>query len=138
LVFILSFFSFLNPVLMQFGLIFIGFTLLWLLMPLFFSTHGIFAFQDNLLAGMLNSARIVRYFLPATGFFIVAAILISEGLDVIWMFPPEDSWMTLVGIAGHAFIATSLVASSFAFYRQGITFINQRLPISDQTKSRIL
>ena len=34
---------------------------------------------------------------------------------VLAAFP--DSWMTLIGIAGHAFITTSLLAASFIYYR---------------------
>ena len=30
---------------------------------------------------------------------------------------PEDSWMTLLGIFGHSFVTTALLASSFVYYR---------------------
>jgi hypothetical protein len=134
LILLLSVLSMINPALMELGLIFLGLLLLWLLMPLVFSAHGVFAFQDNILASMLKSAQLVRFLLPGTGLFFVAILLISQGLDIIWLFPPETSWMTLVGIAGHAFIATALVASSFAYYRQGIAYIQdlkaaQRKPV---------
>jgi len=138
LIFIVSLLSLVNPMLMQMGMIFIGLTILWLVMPLIFSIHGIFAYQNNFMTAMLNSARMVRYFLPATGFFLVSVILISEGLDVIWLFPAEDSWMTLVGISGHAFIATSLVASSFSFYRQGISILSHYMPESKPIQPKTL
>lgn len=125
MLFLLSILLVINPFLMQLGTILIGFTLLWLLIPLIFSTHGIFTYQNNILAAMLNSARLVRFFLPTTGFFIIAVILISEGLDIIWMFPPDSSWMTMIGIIGHAFISTGLVASSFSFFREGMTCLNR-------------
>jgi hypothetical protein len=44
-------------------------------------------------------------------------MLLSKGLDLLWLAPPETSWMTLVGVVGHAFITTGLLASSFIYYR---------------------
>jgi len=38
-------------------------------------------------------------------------------LNYLWKVPPSDSWMTLVGIAGHAFITTAILAASFVYYR---------------------
>jgi hypothetical protein len=41
----------------------------------------------------------------------------SYGLNFLWNIPPSGSWMTLVGIAGHAFVTTALLAASFVYYR---------------------
>jgi hypothetical protein len=38
-------------------------------------------------------------------------------LNYLWTIPANDSWLTLVGILGHAFIMTALLASSFVYYR---------------------
>jgi hypothetical protein len=43
--------------------------------------------------------------------------LIGAGLNFLWTIPANDSWLTLVGILGHAFIMTALLASSFVYYR---------------------
>jgi hypothetical protein len=44
-------------------------------------------------------------------------VILSQGLTYLWSVPPSDSWMTLVGIAGHAFITTAVLAASFVYYR---------------------
>jgi hypothetical protein len=44
-------------------------------------------------------------------------LLIGIGLNFVWNIPSSESWMTLVGIAGHAFVTTSLLAASFIYYR---------------------
>jgi hypothetical protein len=31
--------------------------------------------------------------------------------------PEETSWLSLVGVAGHAFVTTGLLAASFIYYR---------------------
>jgi len=44
-------------------------------------------------------------------------LLLTTGLNYLWSVPPDDSWMLLVGIGGHAFITTALLAASFVYYR---------------------
>jgi hypothetical protein len=48
---------------------------------------------------------------------VLTVILLSVGLNYLWTIPPEDSWMAFVGIFGHAFVATALLAASFIYYR---------------------
>ncbi len=59
----------------------------------------------------------VRYSLPNIGWFSIMAIVLSQGMDMLWRIPPANSWMTAVGILGHAFVSTSLLAASFFYYR---------------------
>jgi hypothetical protein len=100
------------------ALLFIGVILLiWLVMPVFFSSHGIFALHLNALNAILNSLRMVRFTLPSTGLFLLAFVIINQGLDFLWNTPPQNSWWMLVGIIGHAFVSTALLAASFVYYR---------------------
>jgi len=115
-----SLITLISPLLAQIFLLLIALFLIWLLVPLIFTPHGIFTNQQNVLAAILNSIRLVRFFLPGTGLFLLLAILLGQGLDVLWRVPAENSWMTLVGIAGHAFISTGLLAASFTYYSGGM------------------
>ena len=123
----ISLVSMVNPMLTQIGIILMSLVLIWLLMPLIFSPHGIYGSQMNLFSAAMTSIRLVRYFLPGTGIFMLIAILLSQGLDILWQFPPENSWMIIIGIFGHAFVATGLVAASFIYYRGGIKWMNEKL-----------
>lgn len=58
-----------------------------------------------------------RMTMPTTAFFLLSILLISEGLDILWRVPPEKSWLTLLGVGGHAFITSALLAASFIYYR---------------------
>jgi hypothetical protein len=49
--------------------------------------------------------------------FVICWFLLSTGLNYLWSVPTADSWMTLVGIGGHAFITTALLSASFVYYR---------------------
>ncbi|HEX9091391.1 MAG TPA: hypothetical protein VF831_07865, partial [Anaerolineales bacterium] len=96
--------------------LYLGF-LLWLAFPLLFSTHGIFVNRRNALDSVQRSMTMTRMTLPTTSVFILAILALSEGLDFLWRVPPETSWLTLIGVAGHAFITSALLAASFIYYR---------------------
>jgi hypothetical protein len=114
---LLSVMTVISPILGQ-AVLFIGAILLiWLVMPIFFSSHGIFSQQMNALHSILASLRMVRFTLPNTGLFLLMFLIINQGLNFLWSTPPLNSWWMLVGIVGHAFVSTALLASSFVYYR---------------------
>jgi hypothetical protein len=90
---------------------------LWLAVPIFFSAHGIFLQSKNLFRATLMSFRMTRYALPSLGWFVIVAIVLSQGLGFLWRIAPADSWVTIFGIFGNAFISTALLAASFIYYR---------------------
>lgn len=106
-----------NPALGQGVLLFMGFLAMWLLVPLFFSPLGIFVRRQNAFVSILSGLQLARFTLPASSLFVLSVLLISIGLNFVWSIPPAESWMSLVGILGHAFISTALLAASFIYYR---------------------
>jgi hypothetical protein len=106
-----------SPLVGQVVLFVFGLFAIWLLMPIFFSPHGIFTYQHDAFRAILNSLRMVRFTLPNTGLFLLTFVLVGQGLDFLWRTPPATSWLILVGIAGHAFVSTGLLAASFIYYR---------------------
>jgi len=105
-----------SPNLAQIVFMLILLVLLWIIIPLFFAPHGIFLFQQNAYTATLASIRTVRYTLPATSLFLLIFVVFNQGLNIIWSMAPGHSWMTLIGITGHAFISTGLLSSSFILY----------------------
>ena len=106
-----------NAFLGQGLLLFVGFASLWLLVPLFFSPHGMFVRRQNAFASFLGGFQLTRFTLPSSSFFVLAVLLVGVGLNLLWAVPAEDSWLALVGILGHAFVSTALLASSFIYYQ---------------------
>ncbi len=127
ILFVVSLFSIFSPVLSQIVLLISTFILIWLIIPLIFSPHGIFANDMGIVQSILYSIKVVRSYLPGTGMFLLAAILIAQGLDLLWISAPSDSWLTLIGITGHAFIYTALIASSFIYYQKSSEWTNEIL-----------
>jgi len=95
----------------------IGTLMLWIIFPLLFSPHGIFVKYDNAWESIKRSIQITRLTLPTTATFFIVVMLVSQALDTLWRIPPNDSWLTLVGIFGHAFVATGLLSASFIYYQ---------------------
>lgn len=91
--------------------------ILWLAFPLLFSAHGIFVNHNNVLVSVQRSVAMTRMTLPTTSLFLLCIFAISEGLDILWRVPPDKSWLTLIGVGGHAFVTSALLASSFIYYR---------------------
>jgi hypothetical protein len=109
----------------QFGLLVVSFALLWILIPLIFSPHGIFAARQNVVRSMLISTRMVRLLFPGVGLFLLAALILAQGMGYLWRIPPETSWLSLAAILGNAFVSTSLLAASFVYYRGAINWVEQ-------------
>lgn len=105
-------------------LIFAGF-MIWILAPLVFSPHGIILNQFNVLASIFRGFYLTRLTLPSTSLLLLIFLLLSQGLDVLWNIPLNSSWLLLLGITGHAFVTTSLVAASFVYYRDADNWIGE-------------
>lgn len=107
----------------------------WLIVPVFFLPHGIFTRRQNALSSVLSSLRMSRFTLPTSGMFVFSVFLLARGLSYLWSVPKNDSWMTLVGISGHAFITTAVLAASFVYYRDMNVWIQNTLEQLQQKQS---
>jgi hypothetical protein len=107
---------------MIFGLLFI-----WVLLPLVFTPHGIFLGEMKTPKSIMTSIKFVRASMSGTGFFFILIILIGYGMDLLWSTPGTQSWMMLVGILGHGFISSGLLAASFVFYRDGLSWLSEMI-----------
>lgn len=106
-----------NALLGQGLLLFLGFISLWLLVPLFFSPHGIYLGRQTALASFLGGFRLARFTLPTSSLFVLTVLLVGMGLNTLWAVPAEDTWIAVVGLLGHAFITTALLAASFIYFQ---------------------
>lgn len=105
---------------------------IWILMPLIFTPHGVFLFGQNLIQSMLTSINVVRTSMGKTAWFILFSYILIAGLDYLWQSPAVDNWFLLVGILGHAFVVSGVIAASFHYYLDATQFtqtlLNKKLP----------
>jgi hypothetical protein len=97
----------------------------WMIFPLIFSPHGIFVNRRPMWTSVKDGVRLTRLTFPTTGLFILLALVLSEGLDVLWKIPPESSWLTLVGIIAHSFVTAGILAASFIYYRDADQWVQR-------------
>jgi hypothetical protein len=109
--------SLISPALASIGLFVLVLASFWLVVPLFFMPLGIFVRNQNAFRSIFSSFRMVRFTFPSSAMFVFIIFILTTGLNFLWSVPKSDSWMTLIGIAGHAFISTALLAASFVYYR---------------------
>jgi len=106
-----------NSIIAQIVILGASFLSMWLIVPMFFWPHGIFVKNQNFLLAIITSAQMARFTLPTSSMFVLTTFLLGFGLNFVWSIPSPESWMTVVGILGHAFITTALLAASFIYYR---------------------
>lgn len=99
---------------------------LWMLFPLVFSAHGIFINGSKMWVSLLEGIRLTRFTFTRTGLLFLILFVISEGFELLWRVPDSNSWLSLIGIIGHAFITTGVLATSFVYYRDAHRWL-QRL-----------
>jgi len=114
---VVGMFTLISPLLGNIVVFIILFLSFWLIVPLFFTPHGIFVRGHNAIRSIHSSLQMTRFSLPTSALFVVSVFLLSRGLDLLWSAPDNNSWLALVGFAGHAFITTVLLAASFVYYR---------------------
>jgi hypothetical protein len=117
ILFLLVLLTAISPLLAQVAFFIILLFLFWFVVPLFFMPHGIFVRRQNAFLSIMSSLRMSRFTLPTSSMFVLSVFLLSRGLSYLWLVPSNDSWMVVIGIAGHAFISTALLSASFVYYR---------------------
>jgi hypothetical protein len=114
---VLGLLSLISPLLASVGLFVLLLASFWLVVPFFFMPLGIFVRNQNAFRSIFSSFRMVRFTFPSSAMFVFIIFILTTGLNYLWSVPKSNSWMTLIGIAGHAFISTALLAASFVYYR---------------------
>ena len=108
-------------------LMIVSWPLTWVGLLVFFSAHAVFTDSKNAFASIGQTFRMLRFGMPPMGWFALMALIISRGMDLLWLSAPAESWMTLIGIFGHAFVSTGLLAASFIFYRDLSSWVEEAL-----------
>ena len=122
LLFVITLITMVSPAIGQFAIIIAGMVVIWVIMPLVFTPHGIFLYKQNLIAAMMTSINVVRVSMAQTAWFVVVSFLMIEGMVYLWRTPPADNWFLAVGILGRAFIVSAVIASSFHYFIDATAF----------------
>lgn len=97
--------------------------LLFAVLHLLFTVPGMVLLRRRLVAAMRESLLLTRGDFLNVIFLLGLILVISRGLNVVWTLPKPESWSTLVGLAGHAFVSTALTAALFVFYQERLRYV---------------
>ncbi len=103
-------------------MLFLSFILLALL-HLLYVIPSILLLNAPLLRALGESFTLSRLYFNSTLLLVLTMMVIEAGLNFVWTLPPTASWATLLGIVGHAFIATALLGTLFTFYHQRLVYL---------------
>ncbi|MBS1250750.1 MAG: hypothetical protein MAG431_02346 [Chloroflexi bacterium] len=115
----------------QMAVLVYGAVVSWLFIPLFFSAHGIFVNRDKAWPSLIEGAKLTAVTFLKTSFFILLMVLLVQGLNFLWQIPPEDSWLMLISIFGHAFVSTGALAASFVYYNDMTHWAQEMLSLRE-------
>jgi hypothetical protein len=96
---------------------------LFVAVHLLFTVPGMVQLRRGLFRAMKESLLLTRVDFVNVVFLLGLILVISRGLNVVWMLPEPDSWTTFVGLGGHAFVSTALTAGLFIFYQERLRYL---------------
>lgn len=91
--------------------------LMWGLIFLSFSLYALFYDGVSPLRALRSSLTLVQRHFPWALSLLLGLYLIENLSSTLWLAADDGSWLTLVSLIGHAYIATALVLATFVFYR---------------------
>lgn len=82
-----------------------------------FTSHGVIRYGFGLRQAMRESIRVVRWnFFSSMGFLLSVFLIAWVGATQVWSLPDDGSWYLLLAIVGHAFVSTTILSASYAYY----------------------
>jgi len=90
---------------------------------LMFTIPGMVQLRRGLFQAMKESLLLTRADFLNVVVLLGLVLVISRGLNFVWMLPEPDSWAALVGVGGHAFVSTALTAALFVFYQERLRYL---------------
>lgn len=91
--------------------------LMWAIIFFSFSLPTLLFHTSSPARAILNSVRFLQHHLSTALPLLMLLFLIRSVTNSLWLSADDGSWLTLVSMAGHAFVATALAATLFIFYR---------------------
>lgn len=105
-----------------FSLILLSFVF-YVVFHLIFVIPGLVQLRKPLLRAVWESALLVQVDFMRALALVLIILGVTAGLNFVWSLPDPTSWATLVGIGGHAFVATALTVALFVFYQERLGYL---------------
>jgi hypothetical protein len=91
--------------------------IMWLLMFLSYTPQGMLLNPRRLPFAIADSVRLFQRNLPAALGLLAVVVLARQLLRYVLLTADSGTWVTMINILAHAYIATALTVALFIFYR---------------------
>lgn len=111
----------------------------WMAIYLFFSIHGIVLKGFGILRSMLESVFFVRMnFISSVLFLFSVCGVTLLFRRYVWSLPKNESWLMILAVFGHAFVAATFLVASYIFYQERrewlVAFMTSSASVIDDVK----
>ncbi|MFO7680641.1 MAG: hypothetical protein R6X34_11365 [Chloroflexota bacterium] len=97
--------------------------LIWFFIFVYFVPHSLALHGLPLHRAILLSGQIVRTYFGQMLLLLLVILLFRNVLGALLLLADDGSWLTAVGLLGHAFIMTALVSATYVFFRDRYIFL---------------
>lgn len=97
--------------------------LIWFFIFVYFVPHSLSLYGLPLHQAILLSGQVVRTFFGEALLLLTAILIIRNVLGMLLLLADDGSWLTTIGLLGHAFIMTALVSATYVFFRDRYMFL---------------
>ncbi len=118
LVFVATFAGLVNITLASVVLIGGSVFIMWGVIFTSFGPHAMLLESVSPPKAIVRSVRFLRHRLGMALPLLLIVFISNSFLNSLWLLADNGTWLTFVSIVGHAFVATSLVAATFIFYKE--------------------
>jgi hypothetical protein len=112
-------------------------TMLFVGLHLLFAVPGMVQMRRTPMRAIQESVLLTRGDFLNVTILILLILVISQGLNVVWLLPDPGRWTMLVGIVGHAFVNTALTVALFVFYQERLSFLKLLQQIYAAKEARV-
>jgi hypothetical protein len=102
--------------------------MMWYLLFLGFSVHGIVLGGLPVLTAVRVSVGVVRQQMLTALWLLLIVFGSRAVLTLLWHAVDLGNWLTLVSIVGHAFVVTSLVAATYVYFGRTVALAQPEAP----------
>lgn len=92
--------------------------LMWVLIYLSFSLHALMLNDVSIIQALLTSMRLIQNHFPYALPLLLGVLIVNNITNSLWLAADGGTWLTIINLFGHAFIATAMVASMFIFFQE--------------------
>lgn len=110
----------------------------WTVIFVTFGLQALFLQRLAPLAALLAGVRFLQQQVGAALPLLLIIFLINMFGVTLWRRADDGSWLTMISLVGHAFVATAMFVSLFVFYRDRMAVASAPPPVTVESEQQVI